>query len=116
MREYTGSAAFKKILEPISENGIAGIFAVLANLLKFLTNGFKFSDILDEGKKKAEGAVDSGKEKLDALKTKAESTFGEIKDLSPEKRSEIVGKMADSLAGDISTRYLGGAKLSPEKI
>lgn len=91
IREFTGAEAFKKILEPISKDGIMGIFAALANLFKFFTGGMKFSETLSSVGAAVSGAVGavSGKppevtppEKTPAEKVEAntESVMGNIKD------------------------------------
>jgi hypothetical protein len=36
--------------------------------------------------------------------------------MTPEEREKLISKMADGLADDISQKYLGGAKLSVEKV
>lgn len=46
--EYSGAKALEKVLEPMRTEGIMGIFAVLANIWKFLMGGMKWSEIVGE--------------------------------------------------------------------
>lgn len=48
VREISGSAAIDKILAPLRENGILGIFAVLGNLMKFISGGMKWTEVVSE--------------------------------------------------------------------
>lgn len=119
LRVLAGSAALDKVLEPFKE--VHDLESLLSALWAFFKNFFNYvggfgtiTEVLDEGKKAADGAKSAVKEGKDAVNAAAEKVSKEFED--PEKRREYLDKVTGSLSKEISVRYFGGADLSPEKI
>jgi hypothetical protein len=114
--EYSGVKALEKVLEPLKTNGIMGIFGVLSNIWKFLTGGMKWSEVVEGASSGVGSIATQAKTEATSAAGKASSALDAFKNMTPEEREKLISKMADGLADDISQKYLGGAKLSVEKV
>ncbi len=103
--EYSGAAALGKLLEPIHKEGIAGVMTVLGNLVKFMTNGFKISEVVGPVGEKAQEAK--------------EAVQAEVKkrtpELTPEQKQEMKEASIAQSKKWIEDRYFNGVELSPER-